>query len=333
MKKFFNKPVDLKKLKANVLRNLEEQSSYWGNYAKKLHNFTEEVKNCPICNSNQSSAVVTIYNFIYLQCESCTHVYNSSRLNSKMRKSFYREIDKPISYSDTYTDKKVQKYRLEHVAQGKVDFIQKHINKTPSKWLDLACGNGDIIYLAEKLGHNITGVESNEDCINYAKEFYGLKIDKSKIENYNPKEKFDIISLLGITDLIPDPNALLKKCYNLLEPNGIIAVEFPNYNSLSTLIQKSFPNQIVCRHMYPTVMNIYTYKSVELLLKNIGLNIDSIWWYGMDIYELTTNLMLIEPKTKISGLSDSLFLYMNNLQETLDKNEQSDNFFIIAKKQ
>ena len=73
MKKFFNKPIDLKKLKSNVLRNLEEQSTYWGNYANELNNFTEEVKNCPICNSDKSLEVVKIYNFVSTKKINPTH--------------------------------------------------------------------------------------------------------------------------------------------------------------------------------------------------------------------------------------------------------------------
>ena len=328
------KPIDLAKLKANVLRDLEGQSSFWTQYAQKLREFTTSVDSCPICGASSGKEAVSIQGFVWLQCDSCTHVYNSRRLAPETRSQFYESLEESINYSDTYTDPEVQTYRLEHVAKSKVDFINQYVETQPASWIDLACGNGDILYFASQLGHQVLGVEPNAACVEYAKEHYDQEVVLSSIEDYQPSESqlFDVVSLLGITDIVPQPNELLGKSAKLLNPKGLMAVEFPNFNSISTMVQNTFSDQIVCRHMFPTVMNMYTFASAELALRNAGLTIETVWWYGMDIYELTTNLTLIKSAVKSSGLYNLLFQNMNDLQLVLDRKQLSDNFMILARK-
>ncbi len=326
--------IDLSMLKDNVLRDLKAQSEFWRKKALNLKDYTQPTKFCPICGSSGAKKAVIIHGFDIMQCEKCTHAYNSQMLTFENRKRFYEATDEEINYSDTYTDAKVQEYRLEHVAKPKVTFIDKYIKSKPAKWLDLACGNGDVLSVAKEMGYEAMGVDPNPVSVKYAKTNYGLELYQSTMEEYltESNQLFDIISLLGITDLVSDPMVLIKRSAGLIKANGIMAASFPNFDSFSTTVQAAFPDQIVCRHLFPTTQSSYTLDSAQHALKKAGLTVEAIYWYGMDLYELAYNMVLMNPDTKKTGLYKMLFQFMNELQLVFDKAEKSDEFLIVARK-
>lgn len=65
------------------------------------------------------------------------------------------------------------------------------------KILDIGCGEGHFLYLAQKNGFEVVGIDINEKAIKVAKEKFGIKrvypFDLSEFIKNFPEEKFDII--------------------------------------------------------------------------------------------------------------------------------------------
>ena len=77
------------------------------------------------------------------------------------------------------------------------------------KILDIGCGGGLISEPMCRLGANVTGIDASEKNINIAKAH--IKKNKLKInykcaspENFNHKEKFDVILNLEIVEHVED---------------------------------------------------------------------------------------------------------------------------------
>jgi len=97
------------------------------------------------------------------------------------------------------------------------------------KILDIGCGGGLIAEPMSRLGANITGIDASEKNINIAKAH--LKKSKLKInykcaspENFNQKEKFDIILNLEIIEHVEDVELFLEKSSKLLKKDGLMFV-------------------------------------------------------------------------------------------------------------
>ncbi len=147
---------------------------------------------------------------------------------------------------------------------------------------------------AHDKGFDVVGIEPNEDSVKYAREVYKVKVENMYLDTFIKGKEgiFDVISMFGLLDLVPHPMTLLKQAYTALAPNGILAVSLPNYDSLSTAVQATYNEQIVVRHMYPIVLNMFTLKSAEFALKKHNFEIEALWFFRMDVYEMLNNLRI-----------------------------------------
>ena len=104
--------------------------------------------------------------------------------------------------------------------------------------LDLGCGAGYFLWLAQKLGYsNLSGVDLSEDMITFARQACpGAKISYSNALDFLAKSSseyglitgFDIIEHLHKDELLD----LLNLIYQALKPGGRVIFQTPNAESL-----------------------------------------------------------------------------------------------------
>jgi len=331
----YGKDIDIYFLKQNVLTRYNEEVIYWKKKAEMLKPYAQPVANCILCGSDSSERVGHIYGWPWYQCKNCTHVYNGLRLPKEKYFEFYKEVDAPINYSDTYTDERVQKYRMESVAKPKIEYILNYASKGNRKLLDVAAGNGDALYLAKQMGFDVVkGIEINSAAVKFGKEYWGVDIYEGIYEDFEREntEKWDVITFLGILDIIPNPVEYVKITYRLLSQGGIAVFDIPNYNSLSRYVQFTYSDQLVCRFLYPSVISSYTEESISQLLRKEGFDVIAVWYYGMDFYELINNLSYSDERFRNSKINELLRNNINELQNIFDKQKMGDDLFVIAKK-
>ena len=104
--------------------------------------------------------------------------------------------------------------------------------------LDIGCGGGLISEPIARLGANVTGIDASEKNINVAKlhsKKNGLKINylNASPENFEEKEKFDIILNLEIVEHVNNVNLYIKSCYKLLKKNGLMFTATLNRSFIS----------------------------------------------------------------------------------------------------
>lgn len=274
----YGNPVDLVLLKRNVLRNYLSQVDFWKKKADSLYPFSQPRQTCILCGSRKYEVVGHVHGWPWHRCKECTHAYNGRILSPEKYLEFYQITDEPINYSDTYTDPEVQDYRCNVICKSKINYITKYCGGKKGRWLDIAAGNGDLVYLAKTQGYDAMGVDISPASVKFAKEKHGVDLYLGTIEDFakERKEKWDILSFMGITDLIVNPVEYIQIAASLLKKNGIMAIDFPNFDSFSTKVQMTYNDQIICRHIYPSVLSSYTEKSATTIIKKEGFSIVSV---------------------------------------------------------
>lgn len=109
--------------------------------------------------------------------------------------------------------------------------------------LDIACGGGLVCEPLARLGADVTGIDTSKNAIAAARAHAAaqdLKIDYQvcALEEFQPKQKFDIITALEILEHVADPATFLKSAAALLKPNGKIIFSTINRTVKSMLIAK-----------------------------------------------------------------------------------------------
>jgi len=108
------------------------------------------------------------------------------------------------------------------------------------KILDIGCGGGLLSEPMSRLGAEVTGIDASDKNISIAKlhakkNNLNIKYFCTSPENFNPKNKFDVVLNMEIIEHVEDMDFFLKSCSNLLKKNGIMFVATLNKTLTSYL--------------------------------------------------------------------------------------------------
>lgn len=223
---------------------------------------------------------------------------------------------KPINF---YNRKYYEEHEFSYTNEERMDIkrILKLLKiKTGDRVLDIGCGLG--ILLEKISARKKVGIETNNFAINKCKE-KGLKVMKLNADNGLPfkNASFDIVIMNEVISHVTKPQFVLKECFRVLRPNGIIA--------LTTPVRSLFFHNIS-----PTHLNEYSTEDIRNLIEKSGFKITSHEVCGISfIYPLLENL-LYKPfrllrerleknkKQQLTAKVEEKFGTIDNLRKFLD---------------
>lgn len=312
-----------------IENKLKWDSKSYIKIAKKFAKYSDlKQKSCYVCGGKKAKKVCSFYGINYLKCLKCSHIFADRRPSQKILTKYYTY---DIDYSsNAYANKKLLKLR-EELFIPKIKFIKKFVKG--EKWLDVGSADGASTAVIMKEGYNCTGIEISEHSRRFAKKFRGLDLYPNSLDKFvkENKIKWDAISLFNVIEHITDPMNVLKISNELLKKNGIIVIEVPNYNSVSTYVQ--ILAGVADRHLVPySHIMMFTINSAKYALRKAGFKPLAMWMWGMDIIELLKWINKKEKKFLNSDLNRILCEKLNNLQRVLDEGELGDLFLMIGRK-
>ncbi|MFZ0658263.1 MAG: class I SAM-dependent methyltransferase, partial [Candidatus Binataceae bacterium] len=94
--------------------------------------------------------------------------------------------------------------------------------------LDVGCGAGDWLRLAEKLGWHTEGVDFDPGAVANARST-GLSVRSGQVADQNfPDRTFDLILMSHLIEHVHDPVGVLRECHRVLKDDGLLVVWTPN---------------------------------------------------------------------------------------------------------
>lgn len=138
--------------------------------------------------------------------------------------------------------------------------------------LDIGCGPGDFLKVAEEYGVDAVGVEPSPIAAKYAKE-RGLNVINAffNAETAQTLGRFDFIHLSEVLEHVAQPMELIALAEGLLKPGGVLCVSVPNdYNKLQLTAAKKTGKKkwwIVPDHH----LNYFNFDSLADMIERCGL--------------------------------------------------------------
>lgn len=143
-------------------------------------------------------------------------------------------------YCDNYAAHPFFKKHIATSDKGKKRMLQRAISGLESprssriRFLDIGCGQGEMMVIARDLGLDVTGVDpcqvfSNQLALSgfrIVSEFF----EASELEPVS----FDIVCLWEILEHVVSPDKVLAQAILLLRPGGRIMIRTPNHDDLIT---------------------------------------------------------------------------------------------------
>jgi 2-polyprenyl-3-methyl-5-hydroxy-6-metoxy-1,4-benzoquinol methylase len=96
-----------------------------------------------------------------------------------------------------------------------------------ARLLDLGCGNGGFVKLADLMGWSGVGLDSDPKAV-AAAVAEGVDARVGRIEDLEADLRFDAITLSHVIEHVHDPVAVLRKCRARLVADGLLWIETPN---------------------------------------------------------------------------------------------------------
>lgn len=175
------------------------------------------------------------------------------------------------------------------------------LNTKAKSILDIGSGRGWILYFLRKY-FNYDRAVGTQIAINA----YKFLTEKLKLEIYNKdllelsfEKKFDVVSILHVLEHVEKPEEYIKKIYELLNDEGILFIEVPNYNAWARrLVGKHWLALDLKHHLF-----FFTPKSLTTLLEKYNFKIKKLETFSLEYSTFTSTQSIVNWVTD----SDSYF--------------------------
>jgi len=161
---------------------------------------------------------------------------------------------------------------VENLASTYGDYLERLDRHGTSKdsILEIGCGNGFFLKKAREQGwRQVIGVEPSRAAVEEASPEIRSRIICAMMQSHLfPDHSFDAICLFQVLDHILDPASLLKECFQILKPGGLILCVNHNVDALSSKLMKERSPIVDIEHSY-----LYSQITIKLLFQRFGFEV------------------------------------------------------------
>ena len=205
---------------------------------KQLNSRMDRTTICPICDCHQFALLYSLDQGALVTCQECSLVSFFPVPSAEEVQAFYDN-----SYHESYSQSPMVESsfavdRYETLTQM-LEIYQPTLCQNPQgSLLDVGCGTGDFLKVAQQAGWLVTGTEICQDAVDRAVSKVGDCIRQGDITALTlPPASYNLITSYHVIEHLLNPMEQLQQCYRLLAPNGVFFVETPNIKSLGAQIR------------------------------------------------------------------------------------------------
>ncbi len=282
----------------------------------------KKVESCPICDSTDNKILFNRFNINIVQCENCT--------------CGYPEIF-PVNTADVYSDAEylpiAQSDYLENVEYRKERFGKERLKLLASLYpktleecsiLDVGCGTGWFLELAQEQGCQVFGQELGKDLAGFTSQRLGIQVWQGNLDTIK-NNQFDIITLFDVIEHVPNPKRVVNSIFRLLKKGGIALFFTPNLDSYGFKILKENSSLVMpVEHLF-----YFTPKSIKLLVETSGFSVEYFTTKGMDIPDIYS---YYRDELNKEEVAQFLKNNANELQAMIDKSGCANHMRIAVRK-
>lgn len=204
---------------------------------------------CPYC-TTRSPLYFSFYSRIFHHCSSCGLIFDGHwSAKDESYVTYYQN-----SYFDDHARTQLSGQRTA-IYRHALQLLQRH--KKPGSLLDVGCGCGFLLKEAKECGWRVFGVDPSEKSVAQARSLVGEGVLCGTLDDVPSDQRFDAITMINVLDDMVDAWVQLDKLHDLLAPQGIIYLRFPNGSFHSSVVRISrmllrtqLFNPLVVFHMY-----------------------------------------------------------------------------------
>lgn len=147
------------------------------------------------------------------------------------------EVAKFEALASRWWDRESEFKPLHDINPLRTNYIDRHASLAGKKVLDVGCGGGILSEAMAQRGADVTGIDMGEAPLNIAKlhaleSGVAVKYQQIPVEQLADEmpAAFDIVTCLEMLEHVPDPASIIRACYKLVKPGGMVFFSTINRN-------------------------------------------------------------------------------------------------------
>ncbi len=228
---------------------------------------------CPICRFRKAQPKYKVEKYHYYECKNCKSVFIYPLPTNETIKTYY-------SSKFEYTTGQIEEFRIRKQANVILKKL-KQLYPKGKTLLDIGSGCGYFLDQAQKLGLKPLGIEPSRKL--YVQSSNRLHIDSVINSDFcsffkkNLNKKFDFITAIHIIEHVLNPFLFIRQASQLLNRNGILYIETPNYDSWLAMAEKEYYTFFTP----PDHIWLFCSKSLQsIVVRFLQLHIESVSTYS-----------------------------------------------------
>ncbi len=229
-----------------------------------------DVVSCPICGDERALPLLEILSARMVRCRRCGLVYRKPlRPSGSLAPKFAGEPT-DLALEERVGERRSRQFRrfLKGASQ-------------PGKLLDVGCGYGFFLKLAQEAGWESIGVDVDPQAVTYAQNRFQVNALEGDLREFHfPAGSFDLVTAWNALDFVPDPLDLLKEVHRVLKPGGHLFIRTPNATwqllnfRLARLLRRLRCGAVFEGRPYLTFvfhLTSFSHSTLRLLIEHAGL--------------------------------------------------------------
>jgi 2-polyprenyl-3-methyl-5-hydroxy-6-metoxy-1,4-benzoquinol methylase len=159
----------------------------------------------------------------------------------------------------------------------------------PARVLEIGCAHGGFVAMLRQAGFDASGLELSPSIVRLAMKTFGVPVVTGPIEDQSIEpHSLDAIVMMDVLEHLPDPVATLRRCMELLEPDGILLVQTPDYPEGTSLRQLQHQ-----KHKFPQMLDknehlfLFSKSAVRELFRRLDTNYIEFIPAIFDFYDMS----------------------------------------------
>jgi 2-polyprenyl-3-methyl-5-hydroxy-6-metoxy-1,4-benzoquinol methylase len=224
-------PIDVEQMRRPMFLQREEEDIQNCVASVNAGNGWKTIGRCPICDGVDRTILLARFGKQLAQCNSCSVGYMT---------------EFPSDTGDVYNDQSFlpsqvevylqnAQYRMQRFGMERLAIISHHLPNRPMnglRILDVGCGTGWFLQLAQQQGADVYGVELSKPLAEHTGQRLQIPVWTVPPDELIGVGQFDVITLFDLIEHVPDPVGLLRAVAHLLSPGGVSLIFTPNLESL-----------------------------------------------------------------------------------------------------
>lgn len=202
---------------------------------------------CPICAETDYRKLYTLDNGGLISCKRCGTVLFVPRPTIDELKTFYDNQQYRENFDiSSMVGADFAQHRYKSLCDVLERFDVQVTSKPNRRLLDVGCGTGDFLQVAQRDGWQVTGTELSTTAAEQIASRLGISILIGEITSLQlPEVTYDLITSYHVIEHLIEPLAMLRRLYQLVSDEGAIFLETPNIGSLGARLRRAKWSHII----------------------------------------------------------------------------------------